>query len=440
MRLPIVEYPKIVTASPKHFGPVFQTAAQRQHFCQYVTGLMAGDKGTVQAITNLFLDKPDQSVLNKFVTQAEWSETELNARRVEFELARLQRRPVSARAGRLIIDDTLAQHKKGAIEGLAYLKDHSLKRYVWAHDVVTAHYVNRQDQFPVDLRLYQQFRVKYEAQRLRQLADQVAATPTQSGYQQLLVELLSYRWRQQNFKTKTTLASEMVQAAVGWGLPFQVVLWDSWFSRRPLIEQVEQLGKDWIGGCPKDRQVLYQGQWQHLETFIKTIPADAYRPVKINDHLYWLFAKNLPAQFLKRRKLRFVTVYDTQLDLTKTPLFYLSNRLDWEAARIFTTYLDRWPTETLNQDVKGNLAFAQVQLRRGRGIKRHWYLSFVAYSLLGDQGLPGHSRWTVRGRFQSTGQRCQAVVDELLGYLVYWIVRQHQGGQSPELILQRLLA
>jgi hypothetical protein len=440
MRIPIVEYPKIVTASLKHFGPAFQTAAQRQHYCQYVTGLIAGDKGTVQAINNLFLGKQDQSVLNKFMTQEEWSELELNERRIEFELARLYRRPVSIQAGRLIIDDTLAHHKQGAIEGLAYLKDHTLNRYVWAHDVVTAHYVNRQDQFPVDFRLYHQFRVKYENEKLRQAAEQLATNPTLSDYQQHLLNLLSYRLRQQTFQTKTQSAGELVQEAVRWGIPFKLVLWDSWFSRKPLIEQVEKADKDWIGGCPKDRKVLYQGQWQPLETFITSIPADAYRPVKINHHLYWLFAKNLPAQFLNRRKLRFVAVYDTHLNLDKTPLFYVGNRLDWEAKRIFTTYLDRWPTETLNQDVKGNLAFADVQLRRERGIKRHWYLSFVAYSLLGNQGLPGRSRWTVRGQFQSTGQRCQLVVDELLGYLVDWIVRQHQGGQSPELILQRLLA
>jgi hypothetical protein len=440
MRLPIVAYPKIVTASLKHFGPVFQTAAQRQHFCQYVTGLIAGDKGTVQAINNLFLGHSDQSVLNKFMTQAEWAELELNKRRIEFELVRLHRRPVSAQAGRLIIDDTLAQHKQGAIEGLAYLKDHTLGRYVWAHDVVTAHYVNHQDQFPVDFRFYQQFRVKYENKRLGQVAAQLAAVPLLSGYHQYLVELLSYHSRQQAFQTKTELAGELVQAAVQWDIPFQMVLWDSWFSRKPLIEQVEKAHKDWIGGCPKDRLVLSQGQWQPLETFITTVAAEAYQPVKINNHLYWLFAQNLPAQFLDRRKLRFVAVYDTHLNLNKTPLFYLSNRLDWQAQRIFTTYLDRWPTETLNQDVKGNLAFAEVQLRHWRGIKRHWYLSFVAYSLLGDQGLPGHTRWSVRGRFQSTGQRCQAVVDELLGYLVDWIVRQHQGGQSSDLILQQLLA
>jgi hypothetical protein len=439
VRLPIVEYPSIVTASLKHFGPAFQTGTQRQHYCRYVTGLMAGDKGTVQAISDLFLDHPDQSVLNKFMTQEEWSEVELNERRIEFELARLHRRPISAKAGRLIIDDTLAHHKQGAIEGLAYLKDHTIERFVWAHDVVTAHYVNRQDQFPVDFRLYHQFRVKHENKIRHQVGHQAAIAGGLADYRRYLVQLLSYRWRQQAYQSKSKLAAELVQEAVRWAIPFELVLWDSWFSRRPLIDQVEQVGKAWIGGCPKDRKVLYQGQWQQLETFIKAIPAEAYQPVRINNHLYWLFAKNLPAQFLKRRKVRLVAVYDTQLKLDKTPLFYLCNRLDWEAKRIFTTYLDRWPTETLNQDVKGNLAFAQVQLRRGRAIKRHWYLSFVAYSLLGDQGLPGRSRWTVRGRFHSTGQRCQAVVDELLGYLVTWIVRQHQGGRSPEQILQRLL-
>jgi len=59
-----------------------------------------------------------------------------------------------------LIDDTLNQHQKGAIEGLAYLKDHTVNRYAWAHNVVTAHYLNRQDQFPVDFRPYHQFRVK----------------------------------------------------------------------------------------------------------------------------------------------------------------------------------------------------------------------------------------------------------------------------------------
>ena len=160
MRLPIVQYPSIVIDNLLYFTPVFQTEEQVKHFCEYVTGLIVGDKKTVTSINTLFLNNNDQSALNKFLTQAAWDECELNRRRIELEVARLHRRPVSSRAGRLIIDDTLAHHTKCRIEELAYLKDHTLNRYVWAHNVVTSYYINRADQFPVDFRLYLQFRKK----------------------------------------------------------------------------------------------------------------------------------------------------------------------------------------------------------------------------------------------------------------------------------------
>ena len=177
-----------------------------------------------------------------------------------------------------------------------------------------------------------------------------------------------------------------------------------------------------------------------VQAFIKTIPAEAYRPYRIGSHLFWAFTKVLPMKNLQRQRVRLVASYEDQVDLTKTPNFYATNRKDWESKRILTTYLDRWPTETFNEDVKGNLGFEEYQLRRWRAIKRHWYLSFVAYSLLSDQGPPGRSRWAVRGQFQPTGHRCRAVTDELLGYLVHWITRQFEEGSDPDHILQQLLA
>jgi SRSO17 transposase len=92
MRLPIVQFPRIVAENLAYFAPVFQSAEQRKHFCEYVTGLIAGDKATITAINALFLNKNDQSSLNKFMSQAEWAEDELNYRRVQFELQRLPRR------------------------------------------------------------------------------------------------------------------------------------------------------------------------------------------------------------------------------------------------------------------------------------------------------------------------------------------------------------
>jgi SRSO17 transposase len=440
MRLPIVQYPSIVVNNLPYFASVFQTEEQKKHFCEYVTGLIAGDKKTVTTINGLFLNNNDQSALNKFLTQAEWDEQALNRRRVQFELERLYRRPISSQAGRLLIDDTLAHHTKCSIEELAYLKDHTLNRYVWAHNVVTSYYLNRADQFPVDFQLYLQFRQKKWLAILSEMAEQLRAAPTLEGYRRYLVSLLAYWVRQCQYQPKTQLAAELVRQAIAWGLPFDVVLFDGWYCRWPLISVVQELGKDWVSGCPKDRKVLFQNRWLQLQEFSPTLSADAYRPIKINDRVWWAFSKVMPMDCLRRQHVRIVAAYADELKLSETPTFYATNRKDWEAKRILMTYLDRWPTETFNEDAKGCLGFEDYQLRKWRGIKRHWYLSFVAYSLLGDQGPPGRSRWAVRGRFESTGQRCRAVVDELLGHLVHWIAQQIERGSSPDAVLQTLLA
>jgi len=440
MRLPIVEYPQIVRQNLPHLEAVFTSRKQIKHFCEYVTGLIAGDKATVTAINALFLNKNDQSALNKFLSQATWDEEALNRSRVHLELQRLHQRPISAAAGRLILDDTLAHHTQCAIEGLSYLRDHSIGQNVWAHDVVTSYYVNRQDQFPVDLRLYLQFNRKYENRVLREHATQAHQRATQAAYRQYLTTLLSYHFRLQTFRSKTQLGTELLNEAIRWGLPFDVVLFDSWFLRGPLIDALTQAGKDWVSGCPKNRKILFQNRWLQLQEYIQTIPAEAYRPYQIGSHLFWTFSKVLPMQNLQRQRIRLVVSYEDQVNRAVSPRIYATNRKDWEAKRILTTYLDRWPTETFNEDAKAHLGFEDYQLQNVVGIRRHWYLSFVAYSLLNAQGPSGHSRWAVRGQFQSTGQRCQAVVDELLGALVHWIAQQLQQGGAPETILHTLLA
>ena len=312
MRVPIVEYPEIVRQNVPQFEPIFANKNQVKHFCEYVTGLIAGNKATIQAINALFLNKNDQSALNKFLTQAAWDEAGLNQRRVQFELERLQRRPVSASAGRLIIDDTLAHHTKCGIAGLAYLLDHSLNRNVWAHDVITSYYLNRSDQFPVDFRLYLQFNRKYEEAQLQKQAAKLSSQSDLPTYRQYLTALLSYHFRQQTYRPKAELAAELVQQALQWELPFRVVLFDSRFLRWSLVSVLEQFQLDWVGG-----------RWCQLQEYIRTIPAEAYRPYQIGAHLYWAFTKVLPMQNLHRAKVRLVATYEDAIELSQPPPFTL---------------------------------------------------------------------------------------------------------------------
>jgi hypothetical protein len=437
--LPIVCFPRIVEQQAPWFDTVFTTDEQRKHFREYVTGLIAGDEATVTAINSLFLERNDQSALNKFLTQAEWDETELNRRRVQMELTRLQRRPVSTEAGRLVIDDTLAHHTQCKMDWLAYLWDHTQGRYVWAHNVVTSYYVNRADQFPVNLRLWYQFQAKKELAKLHQTAQVLTPQPMLEGYRQYLANLLVFYIRQQLYHTKTALAADLVRDAVALCVPFSVVTFDGWFLHNELIDQIEALDKDWVGGCPKDRLVLVDHHWIQLQDYLNTIPSVAYRPTQLHNHLYWTFTKVLTFKSLCRRRVRVVASFDNP-DLKGEPRLLASNRKDWEQTRILLTYGDRWPTETFNEDVKGHLGFEDYQLHKLRGIRRHWYLCFAAYSLLGDQGHPGRSRHGVHAPFESTGQRCRAVADELLGHLVEWIVQRVEERVPTAAIIQTLLA
>ena len=51
--LPIVRFPRIVEQQMSWFESVFTTDEQRKHFCEYVTGLIAGNEATVTAINAL---------------------------------------------------------------------------------------------------------------------------------------------------------------------------------------------------------------------------------------------------------------------------------------------------------------------------------------------------------------------------------------------------
>ena len=80
----------------KHF-----TKPQYKNFCRTILGLIAAGEGEhdVKSINELFIDRKDQSSLNRFITASPWSTHRLEARRLT--LARQSLLPTEARAGGL---------------------------------------------------------------------------------------------------------------------------------------------------------------------------------------------------------------------------------------------------------------------------------------------------------------------------------------------------
>jgi len=254
--LPILEFPSVVTRYANRFDSLFHNSQQQQHFREYVSGLILADKATVDAINSLFVDSNDQSALNKYLTQATWDEQALNARRVQLELESLQRDGRTARAGYLIIDDTLAHHVGQSIQFIAKLWDHSEHQYVWAHNLVTSFYVNGTHRFPVNFRLWIQFQEKVERKHLHAQRAALGVTPTREQLLRYVLTLITFQSRQQHFRTKHKLGQQLVEDAVTHGLPFSTVLFDGWYLHLDLIETIEQKRKDWIGGFPRPPREL----------------------------------------------------------------------------------------------------------------------------------------------------------------------------------------
>ena len=79
-------------------------------------------------------------------------------------------------------------------------------------------------------------------------------------------------------------------------------------------------------------------------------------------------------------KQRLVINY-READLSDTPVFYVSNRLTWQAPGITRIRRHRWPVEVYHEEGKAE-GLDQYQLREFDAIQRHVALVAVVYSLL----------------------------------------------------------
>jgi hypothetical protein len=79
----IVDFPRVVRDALPEFADLFSCDPQRQHFAEYLTGLMIAANKTVTGIHDEFAETTDQSCLNRFLTEVEWDVKALNARRLE---------------------------------------------------------------------------------------------------------------------------------------------------------------------------------------------------------------------------------------------------------------------------------------------------------------------------------------------------------------------
>ena len=107
-----IRFPELLSEITEPLTPVFRNEPQRKHFSEYLLGLMASTNKSVTGIRDLHARSNEPSSLNRFLTDYEWDENELNRK----QLAWLQQ-----------FSDT-SYHARGVIAIDNFLVDHSGKR------------------------------------------------------------------------------------------------------------------------------------------------------------------------------------------------------------------------------------------------------------------------------------------------------------------------
>jgi hypothetical protein len=406
----ILEFPRVVEDALDQFADLFANQPQRRHFAEYLTGLMVAANKTVSGIQAEFVDITDQSCLNRFLTEVEWDEQALNARRLEL----LQSDPSTRydEEGVIALDDVLIDHDGKRIEDVGWFWDHAEDRHKIAHDLLFANYVCPSGKhYPLEFRRFKK-------------REQCEATG-------------------QTFEDHGVLFRQLVDWVCERRVPGSFTF-DSYFSSAENLNHIHSQqnaqgeSRAYVGDLKTNRKIEVRGRSIRVDEFAATIDRESRKELRRGDNRQWYFTTTVRLPQVKH-PVRIVLIWRNRRDEQPAKAL-VTNRTRWEIKRILQVYRFRWTgTETFHRDGKQELGMGDCQLRNGQGQTRHMYLVMLAYSLLMRQlRQPTAKEWAIE-RLMTIGQACRAVATETLRTTLAWAIEQvAENFKKPQHVIAQL--
>ena len=383
----IVQFPSIVEELLETFGSVFPDKRTREHFGEYLTGLMVAKRKNVSAINREFAQTTDQSCLNRWLTESGWDVSELNRRRLEW--LQQERSTRYSKRGVIPIDNVLIDHTGKHIEDVGYFWDHAESRCKIAHDYLIVNYVCTSGKhYPLEFR---RFVKKKQCQ-----ADG------------------------REFRDHNVLFRELIDWVVERNIP-GAFAFDSWFTHADNLNHIHASERAYVGDLKTNRKIEVGGGIVKAEDWAAQIPVSDRKPIEHDGKTQWYFTKSVRIPKVGH-KVRIVILWKTR-DADSSCKVLVSNQTHWDVNRVVKAYRQRWTgTECFHRDGKQELGMGDCQLRNGQGQSRHMYMVFVTYSMLIRQLDSSCSRGWAHTKLETIGEACVAVAKESLSQTIRWIL------------------
>jgi hypothetical protein len=321
------------------------TKPQYKNFCRTMLGLIAAGEGEhdVKSINELFIDRKDQSSLNRFITEPKWNID---------EVVREGKALLLSEAGELnesveikVIDDTVCRKYSARTEMVCY-NHSSTMGTVLSHDYVTSLYVNDGLALPDGLKLY--------------------------GNEK------KCREKRVKFKTKVQLACEMMDEHVP-RAKRTVWLWDSWFTCHDTVARCGAHGYNWIGEVKGNRIGFYEGRKYHLNELLDRMRSEGRFMDAVVDGEFYQACK-VDDVFIP--KIGHVSIVMDAKENTRDVHLLCTDLTDCSLEEIVQHALQRYKIDDFHKEAK-SLGLGEYGFRESEAALIHAHLVSLAYALLG---------------------------------------------------------
>ena len=342
-----------------------------------LAGLISSANKTIEGIASMTVNGPSKTALNKFLTKYDWDARRVNRERIE-ELQK-QNETRWKKRGLGIIDDTLIEKTGKCIEGVGKFFDHAKGRFIYGHSMVSLHFADHKTSYAVDYGLF-----------------------LKKGCE--------------GFRTKIELAKDLITESIEeMQFPAFTFVFDSWYLCKDLVDHIESYGRLWIAACKSDRLVLVNGRYVSLADYLCTLADSDFTERTVNERKLLVHQRTVHFKSLGKRARLIISKEG------KDVLFLATNR-SGTVEGVIADYMLRWSIETFHKDAKQYLGLDKCQMRDMEGIKRYWYVVFMAHSVLRLGASEGILARAVSRK--SVANRVKGACLEALSKFVYWVLEK----------------
>lgn len=238
------------------------------------------------------------------------------------------------------------------------------------------------------------------------------------------------------FKSKLDLAKELIDDAQNKQIPFNYVVFDSWYSAGDVLNFIENKGLKFISEVRSDRRLFFRNPQAQKSYFmqedeiVRLIKKYLWHKVRIFEHK----GEQLCVYSFKSRLKKthfpikvFVVIGKLSYKDRRNVRIIISNDLNLSHKEAVTTYFERWAIERLFRELKDSLYFDHYQVRHSLKIMRYWMMVILAWSLLYWIRQNGYLYRTIASSLKDRSiNECKQALLKLIIFTSYESLRKNE--------------